>query len=93
MANMAKTMLNLKRLGRTEDLRATERTKTRDIESGQISPAVYWTCYEVADYIVVLGFPQYRVKRVCLVALSFNVDVRLGMFSSKRNRWKKINLV
>ena len=65
-------MLNLKRLGRTEDPRAIERTKTRDIESGQISPAIYWTCYEVADYIEVLGFPQYRVSE----RRSANIETR-----------------
>jgi hypothetical protein len=61
MANMAKTMVNIKKLGRTEDARAVERTKTRDIESGQVSAAIYWSCDEVADFIETLGFPQYRV--------------------------------
>lgn len=61
MANMAKTMLNVRRLGRTEDIQAVERTRNRDIESGQVSPAIYWNCQEVADYIENLGFPQYRV--------------------------------
>ena len=61
MANMAKTMVNVKKLGRTEDARAVERTKIRDIESSQVSAAIYWTCDEVADFIETLGFPQYRV--------------------------------
>jgi hypothetical protein len=64
MANMAMTMADLQQLGRTEDTAALERTKTQDIESGQISAGVYWSCDEVADFIEMLGFPQYRV---CLI--------------------------
>ncbi len=64
MANMAMTMADLQQLGRTEDTAALERTKTQDIESGQIFAGVYWTCDEVADVIELLGFPQYRV---CLI--------------------------
>lgn len=85
MANMGKTMSNLKRLGRTEDVQTLERTKTRDLESGQVSVAVYWTCHEVADYIEALGFPQYRVRNNrrntdCLL-LKFRLSK--GMLSSK----------
>jgi len=64
MANMAMTMADLQQLGRTEDTAALERTKTQDIESGQIFVGVYWSCDEVADVIELLGFPQYRV---CLI--------------------------
>jgi hypothetical protein len=62
MANMAMTMADMQELGRTEDDSALERTKARDAESGQISTAVYWSCDEVADFIEMLGFPQYRVR-------------------------------
>ncbi len=61
MANMAMTMVDMQQLGRTEDSIALERTKARDIESGQVSAALYWSCDEVADFIEMLGFPQYRV--------------------------------
>jgi hypothetical protein len=61
MANMAMTMVDMQQLGRTEDSTALERTKPRDIESGQVSAALYWSCDEVADFIEMLGFPQYRV--------------------------------
>ena len=61
MANMAKTMADLQELGRIQDATALERTRPLDVESGQISPAVYWSCDEVADFIEMLGFPQYRV--------------------------------
>lgn len=61
MANMAITMADLQNLGRTEDTRALERTKAHDIESGEVSGAVYWTCDEVANFIEMIGFPQYRV--------------------------------
>ncbi|CAF0830143.1 unnamed protein product [Rotaria sp. Silwood1] len=60
MANMAMTMANMRKLGRTEDSNALERTKTRDIESGEVSAAIYWSCDEVADFIEMLGFSQYR---------------------------------
>ncbi len=55
------TMVDMEQLGRTEDSTALERTKPRDIESGQVSAALYWSCDEVADFIEMLGFPQYRV--------------------------------
>ena len=61
MANMAMTMADMQQLGRTEDAPSLERTKARDGESGQISTAVYWSCDEVANFIEMLGFPQYRV--------------------------------
>jgi hypothetical protein len=61
MANMAMTMSDLTKLGRTEDSSALDRTKVRDIESGQVSGAVYWSCDEVANFIETLGFPQYQV--------------------------------
>jgi hypothetical protein len=61
MANMAMTMADLQQLGRTEDSSALERTKALDTESGQVSVAVYWSCDHVADFIEMLGFPQYRV--------------------------------
>lgn len=61
MANMAMTMADVQQLGRTEDVTALERTKTRDTESGQVTTAIYWSCNEVADFIEMLGFPQYRV--------------------------------
>lgn len=61
MANMAMTMADLKKLGRTEDQPAIERTQQRDMDSGQVSVALYWSCDEVADFIEMLGFPQYRV--------------------------------
>jgi hypothetical protein len=61
MANMAMTMADMQQLGRTEDRTALERTKACDIDSGQVSAAVYWSCDEVADFIEMLGFPQYRV--------------------------------
>ncbi|CAF0996204.1 unnamed protein product [Rotaria sordida] len=60
MANMVMTMADLRKLGRTEDDRALERTKTRDIESNEVSAAIYWSCDEVANFIEMLGFPQYR---------------------------------
>ncbi|CAF0749483.1 unnamed protein product [Adineta ricciae] len=60
MANMAKTMADLQDLSRMEDTASLERTKALDMESGQISEAVYWSCDQVADYIEMLGFPQYR---------------------------------
>lgn len=61
MANMAMTMADMEKLGRTEDNSAVDRTKTHDIDSGQVSSAVYWSCDEVANFIEMLGFPQYRV--------------------------------
>jgi hypothetical protein len=61
MANMAKTMADIEHISRIEDKNAVARTKSSDIESGQVSLAVYWTCHEVADFIEALGFPQYRV--------------------------------
>ncbi len=61
MANMTMTMADLQQLGRIEDSTALERTKMRDLESGQLSTAIYWSCDEVADFIEMLGFPQYRV--------------------------------
>lgn len=61
MANMAMTMADMQKLGRTEDSTALDRTKARDTESGQVSAAVYWSCDEVADFIEMLGFPQYQV--------------------------------
>ena len=61
MANMAMTMADLHRLDRTEDSNALQRTRPRDMNSGEVSVAVYWTCSEVADFIEMLGFPQYRV--------------------------------
>ncbi len=61
MANMTMTMADLQQLGRIEDSAALERTKMRDLESGQLSTAIYWSCDEVADFIEMLGFPQYRV--------------------------------
>ncbi|CAF1582664.1 unnamed protein product [Rotaria magnacalcarata] len=60
MANMAMTMADLQKLGRTEDNVLLERTKARDIECGEVSGALYWSCDEVADFIQMLGFPQYR---------------------------------
>ncbi|CAF1341702.1 unnamed protein product [Adineta steineri] len=60
MANMAMTMADLQELGRTEDNESVERTKALDMESGQISGAVYWSCDEVADFIEMLGFERYR---------------------------------
>lgn len=54
-------MTDLQVLGRIEEVSALERTKAKDIECGEVSAAVYWTCDEVADYIEMLGFPQYRV--------------------------------
>lgn len=62
MANMAKTMADLQDLGRTEHAPAIERTRELDLKSGQISEAVYWTCDEVASFIEIIGFPQYRVR-------------------------------
>ncbi len=61
MANMTMTMADLQQLGRIEDSAALERTKMRDQESGQVSTAIYWSCDKVADFIEMLGFPQYRV--------------------------------
>jgi len=82
MANMAMTMADIDQLGRTEDKAALERTQPRDIESGQVSAAVYWSCHEVAEFIEVLGFPQYRVGlKTNLYSILSNIH--LGMFSSK----------
>jgi hypothetical protein len=64
MANMAMTMANMQQLGRTEDNLALERTKAHDVDSGQVSAAVYWSCDKVADFIEMLGFPQYRVRLI-----------------------------
>ena len=89
---MAKTMVNLKKLGRTEDAQAVERTKTRDIESGHVSAAVYWTCDEVADFIETLGFPQYRVGS-SIDSYPSCLSIVVGMFSSKRDRWTSTDLV
>jgi hypothetical protein len=58
---MAMTMADMQQLGRTEDKLALERTKARDADSGQVSAAVHWSCDEVAQFIEMLGFPQYQV--------------------------------
>ena len=59
---MAKTMADLKKLTRTHHPDSVELSKARDVESGKVPAAIYWSCDEVADYIEVLGFPQYRVS-------------------------------
>ncbi len=61
MANMAMTMADMEQLGRTQDNSVLERSKARDIDSGQVTPAIYWSCADVANFIEILGFPQYQV--------------------------------
>jgi endonuclease III len=82
MANMAMTMADLQQLGRTEDSTALQRTKILDADCGQISAAVYWSCHEVADFIEMLGFPQYRVQLINSL-YSILSNIYLGMFSSE----------
>ncbi|CAF0975320.1 unnamed protein product [Didymodactylos carnosus] len=60
MANMAITMADINKLDRSVNQVAVERTKQRDIESSQVAAAVYWTCDDVANFIELLGFPQYK---------------------------------
>ena len=83
MANMTMTMADLKKLGRTEDRPAIERTQARDMESDQVSAAVYWSCEEVADFVEMLGFPQYRVGKNNSNSSRLMSSICSGMFSSK----------
>ena len=88
MASMAKTMADLKQLTRTHHAESVELSKARDTESGKVSAAIYWSCDEVADYIEVLGFPQYRVgdrqsKRARDSFQDAAFSPRLGMLPSE----------
>jgi len=57
---MGLTMADMSNLDRTKNEADVERTHKRDMEYGQVSSAVNWTCCEVADFIELLGFPQYK---------------------------------